>query len=197
MLPSVEGGHMHDGLMSASGGDDGGLGEGLGPAGGAVVAFPGLNGDRRFVCDCGAPALIRRCVTMAGGMEYMGSAAPAVETLPFTEEETKALIRLRQSLDSEFRVITRKRGLFTLYQRLADELYAMGNGAFPRRAHHSVAQRWNNIVGSYKVRIKHKLLAAVLCALCPVCACVLSTSFLALLCVRPVPSRCLMLCICC
>jgi hypothetical protein len=62
------------------------------------------------------------------------------------------LIRLRQDMDAQFQGISRKRGLFALYHSLADRLFAAGGGGWPKRSHHTVAQRWNNVVGSYKVR---------------------------------------------
>lgn len=78
--------------------------------------------------------------------------AAATDSQPFSEEETRALIRIRQEMDAAFLSNSRKRGLFTLYHAVADRLYGMGGGAWPKRPHHTVAQRWNNIVGSYKVR---------------------------------------------
>ena len=74
-----------------------------------------------------------------------------MSTLPFSEMETRQLIKLRQDMHPLFAEKTRKRGIQQLYAQLAERLYETGGGEWPLRPQQAVAQKWNNVVGSYKV----------------------------------------------
>lgn len=72
---------------------------------------------------------------------------------PFSEDETRLLIRLRQEMHQLFQEKNRKRGVHQLYVAIAERLHELGKGAWPLRTHNTVAQKWNNLIGTYKVRV--------------------------------------------
>ena len=67
--------------------------------------------------------------------------------------ETRELIRLRHEMNPQFVEKNRKRGIQQVYYNLAERLYENGRGAWPLRFHQQVAQKWNNLIGAYKVRL--------------------------------------------
>jgi hypothetical protein len=84
-----------------------------------------------------------------GAPELAAAALPSA--IPFSESETRALIKLRQEMHPQFQEKNRKRGIQQLYSLLAERLFDDGGGEWPLRPHQAVAQKWNNVVGSYKV----------------------------------------------
>lgn len=82
--------------------------------------------------------------------------SPAVGVEVFNEAETRALIRLRHEMNPQFQMHLRKRGIRDCYNTLTQRLHEEGAGQFPPRTATQVAQKWNNLIGSFRDHVMQR-----------------------------------------